>query len=129
MVFQDYLLDKIRLIFMQILNESRRDDMLLPYVNLLRGKGVNTNVSQLKQFLLAKFVNEGLIRNLSLSSNFYLAGVARYYFNGDLTTNKVLNVYDESQKDVFNEEICERLNACILVLRNAYIDTDRKSVV
>ena len=123
MVFQDYLLDKIRLIFMQILNESRRDDMLLPYVNLLRGKGVNTNVSQLKQFLLAKFVNEGLIRNLSLSSNFYLAGVARYYFNGDLTTNKVLNVYDESQKDVFNEEICERLNACILVLRNAYIDT------
>lgn len=108
---------------MRILNESRRDDMLLPYVNLLRGKGINTNVSQLKQYLLAKFVNEGLIRNLSLSSNFYLAGVAKYYFNGDLTTNKVLNVFDESQEDVFNREICDRLNACILILRNAHIDS------
>ena len=29
--------------------------------------------------LLKKFVNEGLMRNLSLSSNFYLVGVARYY--------------------------------------------------
>lgn len=107
----------------RILNESRRDDMLLPYVNLLRGKGINTNVSQLKQFLLRKFVNEGLMRNLSLGSNFYLAGVARYYFNGDLTTNKVLNVFDESQTDEFKQDICERLNACILVLRNAHIDS------
>ena len=107
----------------KILNESRRDDMLLPYVNLLRGKGINTNVSQLKQFLLKKFVNEGLMRNLSLGSNFYLAGVARYYFNGDLTTNKVLNVFDENQTDEFKQDICERLNACILVLRNAHIDS------
>ena len=107
----------------RILNESRRDDMLLPYVNLLREKGINTNVSQLKQFLLKKFVNEGLMRNLSLGSNFYLAGVARYYFNGDLTTNKVLNVFDENQTDEFKEDICERLNACILVLRNAHIDS------
>ena len=58
--------------------------MLLPYVMQLREKGINTNVSQLKQYLLKKFVNEGLMRNLSLGSNFYLAGVARYYFNGDL---------------------------------------------
>lgn len=108
---------------MHILNESRRDDMLLPYVNLLREKGVNTNVSKLKQFLLAKFVNEGLIRNLSLASNYYLSGVAKYYFNGDLTTNKVLNVFDESQTDEFNREVCDRLNACILILRNAYIDS------
>lgn len=107
----------------RILNESRRDDMLLPYVNLLRERGINTNVSQLKQFLLRKFVNEGLIRNLSLGSNFYLSGVARYYFNGDLTTNKVLNVFDESQTDDFKQDICERLNACILVLRNAHIDS------
>ena len=106
-----------------ILNESRRDDMLLPYVNLLRSKGINTNVSQLKQYLLRKFVNEGLMRNLSLGSNFYLAGVARYYFNGDLTVNKVLNVFDENQADEFKSDICERLNACILVLRNAHIDS------
>ena len=108
---------------MNILNESRRDDMLLPYVNLLRERGINTNVSQLKQFLLKKFVNEGLMRNLSLGSNFYLAGVARYYFNGDLTTNKVLNVFDENQVDEFKQDVCERLNACILVLRNAHIDS------
>ena len=107
----------------RVLNESKRDDMLLPYVNLLRERGINTNVSQLKQFLLKKFVNEGLMRNLSLGSNFYLAGVARYYFNGDLTTNKILNVFDESQTDEFKQDICERLNACILVLRNAHIDS------
>ena len=105
------------------LTESKRDDMLLPYVNILRGKGINTNVSQLKQFLLRKFVNEGLMRNLSLHSNFYLVGVARYYFNGDLTSNKVLNVFDETITDEFIPEICERLNACILVLRNAYVDS------
>lgn len=108
---------------MYILNESKRDDMLLPYVNQLRERGINTNVSQLKQFLLAKFVNEGLIRNLSLSSNFYLVGVARYYFNGDLTSNKILNVFDSTQKDEFIQEVCERLNACILILRNAHIDS------
>lgn len=106
-----------------LLSESRRDDYLLPYVNLLREKGINTNVSQLKQFLLKKFTNEAYIRNLSLDSNFYLVGVARYYFNGDLTKNKVLNVFDENQTDVFHEDICTALNACILVLRNAYIDS------
>ena len=106
-----------------LLNESRRDDYLLPYVNLLREKGINTNVSQLKQFLLRKFTNEAYIRNLSLDSNFYLVGVARYYFNGDLTKNKILNVFDENQTDVFHEDICTALNACILVLRNAYIDS------
>lgn len=105
------------------LTESKRDDQLLPYVNLLREKGIKTNVSQLKQFLLRKFVNEGLFRNLSLHSNFYLVGVAKYYFNGDLTRNKILNVFDDSQTDEFIPEICERLNACILILRNAYIDS------
>lgn len=108
---------------MVILLESKRDDMLFPYVNLLRERGINTNVSQLKQVLLKKFVNEGLMRNLSLSSNFYLVGVARYYFNGDLTVNKKLNIFDETVTDEFIPEICERLNACIMILRNAYIDS------
>lgn len=106
-----------------ILNESSRDNLLLPYVEMLRAKGKEVTVSQLKQFLLAKFVNEAYIRNLSLESNYYLAGVARYYFDGKLTENKNLNVFNSSVKDVFNRDICQKLNALILVLRNSYIDT------
>lgn len=106
-----------------ILNESSRDNLLLPYVEILKSKGKDVTVSQLKQFLLAKFVNEAYIRNLSLESNYYLAGVARYYFEGKLTENKRLNVFYSRYKDVFNREICKKLNALILVLRNSYIDT------
>lgn len=106
-----------------ILNESSRDNLLLPYVELLKSKGKEVTVSQLKQFLLAKFVNEAYIRNLSLESNYYLAGVARYYFEGKLTENKRLNVFYSRFKDVFNREICQKLNALILILRNSYIDT------
>lgn len=107
----------------EILDESTRDNLLIPYVNMINQNGGNTTVSQLKQYLLAKFVNEANIRNLSLSSNYYLAGVARYYFEGNLTSNRVLNVFNQKQEDVWNREICDRLNALILVLRNHYIDT------
>ena len=106
-----------------ILNESSRDNLLQPYVEILKGKGIETNVSQLKQFLLAKFVNEAYIRNLSLDSNYYLAGVTRYYFEGKLTTNKRLNIFYSRYKDNFDPEVCKKLNALILILRNAYIDT------
>ena len=106
-----------------MLNESSRDNLLLPYVEMLKSKGKEVTVSQLKQFLLAKFVNEAYIRNLSLESNYYLAGVARYYFEGKLTTNKVLNAFNGRVKDVFDRETCQKLNALILVLRNSYIDT------
>jgi len=109
------------------LNESSRDNLLQPYVDLYNSRvgapEEKATVSQMKQFLLRKFVNEAYIRNLSMESNYYLAGVARYYFNGDLTTNKVLNVFDKNVTDEFIQEICQRLNALILVLRNAYIDT------
>ena len=105
------------------LNESSRDNLLSRYVDLLKSNGKNVTLSQVKQYLLTKFVNEAHIRNLSLDSNYYLAGVARYYFNGDLTTNKVLNAFDSSVKDRFDEEICNRLSALIMVLRNSYIDS------
>lgn len=81
------------------------------------------SLSQFKQLLLTKFVNEANIRSLSLSSNYYLSGVAKYYFQGKLTTNKVPNVFDQRRPDVWNREVCERLNALILILRNSYIDT------
>ena len=106
-----------------ILNESSRDNLLLPYVEMLKAKGKEVTVSQLKQFLLAKFVNEAYIRNLSLESNYYLAGVARYYFEGKLTENQKLNVFYSKIKDVFNREVCQKINALILVLRNSYIDS------
>lgn len=105
------------------LNESSRDNLLAPYLEVLNSKGKNISLSQLKQYLLAKFVNEASINNLSLESNYYLAGIARYYFNGDLTTNKKLNVFYPKFKDKFIPEVCIRLNALIMVLRNAYIDS------
>lgn len=81
------------------------------------------SISLLKQFLLNKFVTEGEMHNLSLDSNFYLLGVARYYFNGDLTTNKQLNALYPRIKDRFIPEVCQKLDTLILILRNAYIDS------
>ena len=106
-----------------ILNESSRDKLLMPYVELLNNNGIECDLSQVKQSLLAKFVNEALIRNLSLESNFYLAGIAKYYFQGELTTNKELNILNPRVKDKFIPEICERLNTLILILREKYIDS------
>ena len=106
-----------------LLNEGARDNMLAVYIPLFQKRGANPSVSELKQFLLRKFVNEALIRQLSERSNYYLAGVARYYFNGDLTKNKKLNALYPKVKDKFDEDICTRLNALIGVLRTSYIDT------
>lgn len=110
---------------MMILNESRRDDLLLPYVELLKSKGIECTTGILKKWLLRHLTENGGLRNLSLASNFYLAGAARYYFNGDLTSNKTLAVFDESNKttDIWNEDVCKRLNALILILRNSVIDS------
>ena len=108
-----------------ILSESKRDDLLLPYIEMLRAKGINCTLGQLKSYMLKKLTNEARMRNLSLGSNFYLAGAVRYYFNGDLTLNKDLDVYNNGQtkNDVWNEDVCQKLNALINILRNAYIDT------
>lgn len=110
---------------MKILNESKRDDLLIPCLNILKEKGINCTLGELKKFLLRKFVEEGDMRNLSLGSNFYLAGVARYYFNGDLTLNKDLSIFKENPTvpDTWNTEICTKLNNLIYILRDAYIDT------
>lgn len=108
-----------------ILNESGRDDLLLPYLEILKNKGINCKLGVLKRYLLKHFVEDGDFRNLSLGSNFYLAGVAKYYFNGDLTSNKNLAVFDETDQtqDIWNEDICKRLNALILILRNSVVDS------
>lgn len=106
-----------------LLSEGSRDKALEQYLPLLQKRGINASLSQLKQALLKKFVSEGGFQNLSLDSNYYLVGVARYYFNGDLTTNKRLNILYPNVKDKFNSEICKRLNELILILRNAYIDS------
>ena len=102
---------------MMILNESGRDDLLLPFLEILKSRGIDCKLGVLKRYLLKHFVEDGNFRNLSLGSNFYLAGVARYYFNGDLTQNKNLAVFDETNqtKDIWNEDICKRLNALILI--------------
>jgi len=107
----------------KLLNESTRDNLLLPYLNVLRERGDNCNLGQLKNFLMKKFVVEGNMHALSLGSNFYLSGVARYYFNGDLTENTKLNIFYPEITDKFKYDICQRLDEIIVYLRNAYIDT------
>ena len=103
-----------------VINESKRDDLLLPYLEQLKERGINATLGQLKTFMLRKLTEEGGLRNLSLSSNFYLAGATRYYFNGDLTLNKDLSVFkdDPTEKDTWNTEVCDKLNALIKILRN-----------
>lgn len=105
-----------------ILNEGKRDRMLQPYVDMLQAKGIDTNISQLKSAVLKKLADNAGMHNLSLQSNFYLAGAARYYFNGDLTVDGNVGLIT-GEPDEFNNEICSRLNALIVILRNAYIDT------
>lgn len=111
------------------INESKRDDLLLKYVDLLNNNGINVNIGQVKSKLLNKFVVEGNIHNLSLRSNFYLAGVAKYYFSGVLTTNTDLSLLKKETwegqdiSDSWNVNVCKKLDAVINVLRNSYIDT------
>ena len=106
-----------------IIQEGARDRALERFMPLFAKRGINVSISQLKQALLAKFVNEAGMHNLSLDSNFYLLGVAKYYFNGDLTENRQLNLLYPRVKDRFNQEVCQRLDALIEILRNAYIDS------
>lgn len=130
-IFRDIRLNKMRKIFLtenqiqnlQLLREGSRDNLLLPYLNIINGNGNNVKLSQLKGYLLNKFVIQANIHNLSLASNFYLVGVARYYFNGDLTENKELNIFNENITDVFIPQVCETLDNIILYLRNSYIDS------
>ena len=127
---------------MNLLFESKRDDMLIPYYEVLKSKGCNISFGRFKSILLEHLTQNGGLRNLSLSSNYYLAGAARYYFNGDLTLNKDLALYyefitngereantnngietPENHKDEWNREVCQKLNALIKVLRDSYIDS------
>ena len=117
---------------MVILKESKRDDLLIPYYELVRDKIRSPrnpekpiSLGEFKGIMLNKLTNQGLIRNLSLGSNFYLAGATKYYFQGCLTTDKkaALLTGDIDAADNWDREICKRLNIVIKILRNAYIDT------
>ena len=106
-----------------VLLESKRDDFLNSYVELLKSKGIQTTLSQLKSFLLSKFSSEFGMYALSKGSNYYLSGITRYYFEGLLTSNKRLNIFYPNVTDKPIREICTRLNALVEILRNAYIDS------
>lgn len=103
-----------------IITESRRDDLLLPYYEMVKQQFPELTLGQFKGKMLDKLAAQGGINNLSLSSNYYLAGATKYYFNGDLTINRKINF---AGNDNWNEDVCKRLNALILILRDAYIDT------
>ena len=105
-----------------ILNESKRDELLIPYLKYFNQNGEQMSLGKLKTTLLAYLTEKAGLRNLSLGSNYYLAGAARYYFNGDLTVDRNVGLVS-GKEDVFNTEICEKLNALIMILRNSVIDS------
>jgi hypothetical protein len=113
-----------------LLFESKRDNLLLPYITYLHENGIDVSLAEFKSAILKKLATEGGIRNLSQRSNFYLAGAARYYFNGDLTLNKPVSLLTKeywenpnTSQDDWNEDVCKRLDALISVLRSMYIDS------
>lgn len=127
-----------------VLYESARDNFITPYLDLLKKHGIEVSVGIFKSYMLRKLNLEAGINNLSLSSNYYLAGAVRYYFSGELTNGTIgaLNETTESftakasrngeanlpqsQKnttDNWNRNNCQMLNAIILEFRNAYIDS------
>ena len=113
-----------------LLLESKRDNLLLPYIELLKNNGIDVQFGQFKSMLLNKLSNEGGIRNLSLRSNYYLAGAAKYYLAGELTLNHPVSMMQKEFwengyqiGDEWNEQVCKKLNCVINILRNSYIDS------
>ena len=53
---------------MYILNESKRDNFLIPYIEMFKSKGQDVTLGQLKTALLKKLTEEGGLRNLSLGT-------------------------------------------------------------
>lgn len=106
-----------------VLEEGKRDNQLLPYLELFNEKtGKNMSLGEFKTMMLRKLSTEGGMHNISLQSNYYLVGAVKYYFQGLLTTTPELGVYTDSLDD-WNQKVCPKLNALILALRNGYIDS------
>ena len=93
----------------KLLNEGKRDEALGMFLPLFKKRGIEMNVSGLKQLLLNKFVTEAGINSLSQGSNYYLLGVAMYYFSGELTSNTRLNALYPQYRDRFNDMV-NRMN-------------------
>ena len=109
-----------------ILLESKRDDLLLPYLNILKEKGIEKPLGVFKKEMLTKLSGQASLPNVSLGSNFYLVGAVRYYLNGDLTTDgkaAYMESGDPMSRDNWDVETCKKLNAVINILRNAHIDS------
>ena len=105
--------------------ESKRDDLLIPYLNKMKEIMPELTLGAFKGVMLDKLAAQGGLNNLSLGSNFYLAGATKYYFQGALTTDGKAHLLSGNPKepDNWNDEVCKRLNALINVLRNSYIDS------
>lgn len=111
---------------MILIRESKRDELILPYLQALEAKGIQKSFREFKSEMLEKLANQAGIHNLSKSSNYYLAGAVRYYFEGQLTTDgkaSYANQGDVKAADNWNVSVCQQLNAVVEILRNAYIDT------
>lgn len=111
---------------MILIRESKRDELIIPYMQALEEKGIHKTFKEFKSEMLDKLANQAAMRNLSKGSNFYLAGAVRYYFAGQLTTDGRASYAENGnvlEPDNWNVEACKQLNALINVLRNSYIDS------
>lgn len=109
---------------LRLLLEGSRDNMLLRYLEAVKKAYPDMTLSMLKKVLLERLVSYAHIMSLSLGSNFYLAGAARYYFNGDLTRNKEVNLLNPDVEDDFDDDVCGKLSLIIKYLRDKYLDSD-----
>lgn len=110
---------------MILITESKRDDLLIPYYNAVKAFYPELTLGKFKTMMLEKLAAQGGINNLSLSSNYYLAGATRYYFQGKLTMDGKAQILsgDYRKPDQWNVDVCKRLNALVEILRNSYIDS------
>lgn len=111
---------------MILIQESKRDELIVPYLKAMEARGIEKPFGVFKSEMLEKLSLQGGMHNLSKSSNYYLAGAVRYYFEGKLTVDGKASYFesgDVKAPDNWNIPVCQQLDAIIELLRNAYIDT------
>lgn len=113
-------------ILFKLLVEGTRDKMFQKYADILATKGVQITASQLKDTMRKKLTTEAGMNSMSLPSSYFLSGVTKLYFNGELTTNKRVALLYPNMKitDKFDYLKCKKLNKIIIDLRNIFIDSE-----
>lgn len=118
-------MEKVKTLF-KLLVEGTRDKMFQKYADMLTAKGVEITAPQLKDLMRKKLTTEAGMNSMSLPSSYFLSGVTRLYFSGELTDNKRVSLLYPKMRitDRFNYEKCKKLNKIVIDLRNMFIDSE-----